>query len=49
LVDQDLGQHIAAFEASLNGRDAARDRKKKLDALYQQRNQELANEWRKNK
>jgi hypothetical protein len=49
LFDNDIGQHVAAFEESQNGRDAqavAQARKRKLDALYQQRNVELANEWR---
>jgi hypothetical protein len=49
LLNQDLGEHITAFEQSLNGRDVANARQRRLDALYQQRNQELANAWRKNK
>jgi hypothetical protein len=52
LLDNDLGEHIAAFEQSLNGRDAqavARDRRKRLDEIYAARDAELANAWRKGK
>jgi hypothetical protein len=52
LNDLDIGEQVAAFEQSLNGRDAqavAAARKRRLDALYQQRDHELANEWRKGK
>jgi hypothetical protein len=51
-LDDDIGQHVAAFEQSLNGRDAstlAQARRRKLDALYPQRDYELANAWRKGK
>jgi hypothetical protein len=52
LHDRDIGDHMAAFEQNLNGRDArtvAMDRKIRLDELYRQRDAELANEWRKGK
>jgi hypothetical protein len=38
-----IGQHVQYYEASLNGRDAAQARKRRLDALHQQRHCELAN------
>jgi hypothetical protein len=52
LQDLDAGDHVAAFEAAIAGRDQATvavDRKLRLDELYRHRDQELANEWRKNK
>jgi hypothetical protein len=50
ILDSDIGDHVAAFEESLNGRDAhalALDRRTRLDELYRQRDAELSQQWRR--
>jgi hypothetical protein len=50
VLDNDIGEHIAAFEDSLNSRDArtlAVDRKIRLIELYQERDAELSQQWRR--
>jgi hypothetical protein len=52
LLEGDIGDHVAAFEQGNNGRDAKSitiHQRMRLDELYRQRDQELANEWRKGK
>jgi hypothetical protein len=52
LLDDDIGDHVAAFEEANNGRDSksiAVHQKLRLDEIYRQRDAELANEWRKGK
>jgi hypothetical protein len=50
LLDNDVGQHVQAFEEGDNGRDTrtvAVDRRMRLNELYQQRDRELAEQWKR--
>jgi hypothetical protein len=49
LFDNDLGEHIAAFESSNNNNNNNDRARRRLDELYRQRDAELAAAWKHNK